>query len=159
MESIARIYNQGIEEGLKTADTVAVSPENRIQWYESLSKSASLVYVAVCHGDVVGYAFTSLYRYGRPAVGKTLEVSFYVDREFHRRGVATSLLNALVERSTDASIEHLIAVVIDANAASKGILKKFGFQEWGRFPGVVEFGGMRYDHVYFGLILRKDLGQ
>ena len=151
LESIAGIYNQAIDEGLKTADTIHVSLAERMAWFEKLTKCNSCVLVAEYRNGIVGYAYSTPYRNGRPAVSSTVEVSFYVDRSYHRCGIATNLIRQLLSQCQKCGKMNFISVVIDANEASQGILTKFGFREWGRFPKIVEHGGLRFDHIVFGL--------
>jgi len=157
LESIVRIYNQAIDEGQKTADTIPVSLVNRLDWYNQLQQTKLPALVAEIDDHVVGYAYSAPYRFGRPAVSKTIEISFYVDQNCHRKGIATKLLSRLMDDCMEASFHNLLAILIESNTASKALLEKFGFSEWGRLPKVVEFGIQKLDHLYYGKSLTGNL--
>jgi GNAT superfamily N-acetyltransferase len=61
-------------------------------------------------GDLVGVA-----RYVRGAEPHLAEVSVAVGDPWQRRGVATALLERLVERAREARITHFVALVLDEN--------------------------------------------
>jgi RimJ/RimL family protein N-acetyltransferase len=61
-------------------------------------------------GDLVGVA-----RYVRTDEPHLAEVSVAVGDPWHRRGVATVLLERLVERAREAGITHFVALVLDEN--------------------------------------------
>jgi RimJ/RimL family protein N-acetyltransferase len=61
-------------------------------------------------GALVGVA-----RYVRGAEPHLAEVSVAVGDPWQRRGVATALLERLVERARDAQITHFVALVLDEN--------------------------------------------
>jgi protein lysine acetyltransferase len=61
-------------------------------------------------GDLVGVA-----RYVRGAEPQLAEVSVAVGDPWQRRGVATALLERLVERAREAQITHFVALVLDEN--------------------------------------------
>jgi GNAT superfamily N-acetyltransferase len=61
-------------------------------------------------GDLVGVA-----RYVRGAEPHLAEVSVAVGDPWQRRGVATALLERLVERAREAQITHFVALVLDEN--------------------------------------------
>jgi GNAT superfamily N-acetyltransferase len=61
-------------------------------------------------GDLVGVA-----RYVRGAEPRLAEVSVVVGDPWQRRGVATALLEDLVERARAAGITHFVALVMDEN--------------------------------------------
>jgi GNAT superfamily N-acetyltransferase len=61
-------------------------------------------------GDLVGVA-----RYVRGAEPELAEVSVAVGDPWQRRGVATTLLEHLVERARAAGITHFVALVMDEN--------------------------------------------
>ncbi|MCB1325381.1 MAG: N-acetyltransferase [Spirochaetales bacterium] len=150
LEAIVVIYNQAIASRVATGDTEIVLAADRCAWFESHLTSAYPLLVARLDRQVVGYAYLSPYRPGRPALEKTVEVSYYVHADFHRLGIASALLHALLERCRDLRYETAFAIVFDCNSASIALLKKAGFELWGRLPGVVHMDGATYDHLYYG---------
>lgn len=150
---VADIYNQAIAAGLKTADISSVSIKNRIEWLQQHDKDYYPVIIAEIDGAIVGYGSISPYRNGREALKTTAEISYYVHNSFFRRGVGAKIIEELISFSASVGIKNLFAIVIGDNTSSIDILKKFNFKKWGVMPGVVEFRGKEYDHLYYGLKL------
>jgi GNAT superfamily N-acetyltransferase len=69
-------------------------------------------------GDLVGVA-----RYVRGAEPQLAEVSVAVGDPWQRRGVATALLERLVERAREAQITHFVALVLDENVEAIGLFE------------------------------------
>ncbi len=91
--------------------------------------------VAEAAGEVLGYAYASLYR-ARPAYRFTVENSVYVRPGGARQGAGRALLDTLVQRCADAGFRLMIAVIGDsANAPSIGLHSAAGFQPAGVLPG------------------------
>jgi RimJ/RimL family protein N-acetyltransferase len=74
------------------------------------SDHEALVAIDPQSGDLVGVA-----RYVRGAEPELAEVSVVVGDPWQRRGVATALLERLVERAREAQITHFVALVLDEN--------------------------------------------
>jgi phosphinothricin acetyltransferase len=47
-------------------------------------------------------------------------------------------------------IKNVIAVLIDRNEASRKLLEKLGFQQWGYLPRVLDFDGEECGEFYYG---------
>ena len=48
-------------------------------------------------------------------------------------------------------IKTLFAVVVESNMNSIRLLEKYGFEKWGYMPRIVEFDGIEYGHLHYGL--------
>lgn len=101
-------------------------------------------------GKIAAWASLSDF-YGRPAYGKTAEVSVYVAPEYQGRGNGTLLLKELISRSPSFGLETLLGFVFAHNTASIRMREKFGFDRWGTLPGVAELDGVKRDLVIVGL--------
>ena len=156
LTEIVAIYNQAIKAGLNTADTETFSVKDRLEWYDAHNPDQYPLLVAKEDNIILGYLTISAYRYGRKALKHTAEISYYIHFSHHRKGVGTELMNKALELCPSLKIKTLIAILIGCNQASIGILKKNGFKEWGCMPNIVEFKSGSYNHLYYGLTLRKD---
>jgi len=58
-----------------------------------------------------------------------------------------------VSVAPDHGFSVLIAILLDKNVASIALLRKFGFEEWGRMPGIAKIEKQVADHLYYGLRL------
>lgn len=159
---LTEIYNQAIRTGNCTCDIYPVTVDARKMWVESHLCQRYPLYVCEVKGEVVGYGYLSEYRFGRPAVSSTAEVSYYIDFKWHCRGLGTGLLRFLKSEAQKIGFETLIAILLGSNAPSIGLLKKCGFEQWGLLPGIVKIGNHRTDHVYYGMnleVAKDDLSQ
>jgi GNAT superfamily N-acetyltransferase len=77
-----------------------------------------LVAIDPASGDLVGVA-----RYVRGYERHLAEVSVVVGDDWQRRGVATTLLDALVGRARAAGITHFVALVLDENTEALELLE------------------------------------
>ncbi len=147
---IVEIYNQAIELRTSTADTEPVTLESKRSWLQGRDSTKHPIYVREAEEGVVGWCSLSPYRFGRPAFERTVEISYYVDRERRREGVASGLIEHAFGECPDLGIDSLVAILLASNVASIAALERFGFSEWGRPPGIALIDGERYDHVYMG---------
>ena len=156
---INRIYNESIPSHRSTADTVPYTMEEREIWFRNHEPSRYPVFIAEDKMTIAGYASYSAYRPRREALKYAAEISYYVGQEYQGRGIGTMLLNHLVMKAPEYNLRSLIAILLGHNDASIAILKKSGFQEWGRMPGIVDFDGEEYDHLYWGLRIEHSLAK
>ena len=68
-------------------------------------------------------------------------------------GVALAVAAEKLPMAGVGLIGVLIAMLLDKNPASIGLLQKFGFKEWGRMPGIARIDDQTADHLYYGLEL------
>jgi len=153
LNAINKIYNQAIRMKMATADTQPYSTEERLDWFLSHDKNRFPVYVAVDQGEVMAYLSLSAYRPRREALKYSVEISYFVAEAERARGIGKKLLSFGIELARDLGYKYMLAILLGHNQASIGLLKRFEFEEWGRMPGIAEFDGLRYDHLYYGLIL------
>ncbi len=155
LDDIVDIYNQAIKAGRCTADTEPFSIDQRIVWFDNHNQKKFPLLVAKDNNELLGYLTISPYREGRKAVQRTAEISYYIHYNHHRKGVATRLMNHALRLCPSLNTKHLIAILVGSNQSSIGLLEKYGFERWGCFPEIVEFGDDRIDHLYYGLTLKN----
>ncbi len=150
LNSIDKIYNQAIATYRATADTVPYSREERLNWYNSHDPERYPVFVAEDMGNTVGYGYFTAYRGRRFALRYVAEISYFVHKDYQRRGIGSSLMKYALKVAPNLNIRSLVAILIGNNDPSVGLLKKFGFSQWGLLPGIVDFDGVEHDHLYYG---------
>lgn len=153
LPAIDGIYNQAIEMKMATADTVPYTSQERDIWFKSHTQNEFPLYVAEIDGKVVGYLTISSYRPRRVALRYAAEISYFVAEGNRGEGIGTALLEFGVTIAKKLGYRHLVAILLGHNLASIGLLKKFGFAQWGLLPGIADFDGVQYDHLYYGLTL------
>ncbi len=120
---------------MTAAHTAAVAALERLccpdPWSETLiagelDNPLSLWYVALCAGDVAGYA-------GAQAVGPQADLmNLAVDPARRRGGIAAALLRALEARLSGDGVRELFLEVRPSNAAALALYRRAGFLEAGR---------------------------
>jgi len=147
LDAVVEIYNQAIAAGAKTADITPFSLDDRKSWFNGHSPDKHPILVAEEAKSVIGYLTISAYRPGRMALRYTAEVSYFVHFEHHHKGIASSLLQYAIDMCPSLQIKTLFGVVVD----SIRLLEKYGFEKWGCMPRIVEFDGVEYGHLHYGL--------
>jgi phosphinothricin acetyltransferase len=124
--AVRAIFRQGIETGHATFESE--SPDWAVWDAEHLPDPR---FVARGANSVLGWVALSPVS-GRCVYGGVAEVSLYVDTEHRRRGVGTTLLHAVIDRSEAVGLWMLQAGVFPENEASLALLEREGFRVIGR---------------------------
>jgi L-amino acid N-acyltransferase YncA len=140
-EPVRSIYLAGIATGQATFETEVPSWKN---WDNTHLVSPRLV--AVANEKVVGWAALSPVS-ARSVYAGVAEVSVYVDAEMRGRGIGSSLLKALVEKSERNGIWTMQASIFPENAASISLHQACGFREVGTRERIGKMKGRWRDTV------------
>lgn len=143
------IYNASIPGRLATADTAAVTVDERREWFAAFDPATRPIWVAQSGGRVAGWIGMRSF-YGRPAYHRTVELAVYVSPDSLRRGIARALLAHAIGAAPALGIATVLAFVFGHNAASLALFRRAGFDDWGRLPGVAELDGIERDLVILG---------
>lgn len=82
-------------------------------------------------------------------VSKSGEIGFLLNGSYHRRGLVSEALSAVLEYLFEQKgVETITTDVDPRNEASIGILEKHGFVLTGRAPRTLEIGGQWVDSEY-----------
>ena len=153
LNAIDEIYNQAIVTQKATADTDPYSKEERLAWYRAHNPEKYPFFVAEESGKAVGYAYFTAYRGRRYALRYAAEISYFVHEDHHRQGIGSMLMEHAIKIAPELNIRYLVAILIGNNDPSIALLKKYNFSQWGLLPGIVDFDGVEYDHLYYGFRL------
>jgi len=148
---INEIYNQAVASKFSTAHTHPISMDERRKWFLEHNSNRYPVFVWDERGQVCGWLSFSPYRKGRMALQSTAEISYYVHNQHFRRGIGSGLMKFALSEAPELGFKTLIAILLEPNAASIVLLKKFGFELWGDMPLLAEIEGGEYNHQYYGL--------
>jgi L-amino acid N-acyltransferase YncA len=127
-ESIARIYNEGIEDRVATFQTRVQTGADFEQPIAQRGKYPVLVVES--SGQVVAWAAVKRYS-DFPPYRPVAEAMMYVARDERGRGIGTDLLNALAEASAEAGFTKLIGKLFTDNERSVELVRRCGFAEVG----------------------------
>ena len=151
LPNIVAIYNQAVPTHHSTANTIPWTVESRTTWFMEHEPDKHPIFVAEVNGQIIGWCSLSVYRPGRFALRFTAEISYYLDSAYQRRGVGSTLIGHVLDKCQSLDIKNIIAVLIDRNQASKKLLEKLGFQQWGYLPRVLDFDGQEFGEFYYGM--------
>ncbi len=150
LPAIVDIYNQSIPSKRATGDTQPLRVEDRLDWFQEHRPEEHPIFVAEADRKVTGWCSLSAYRPGRAALRFTAEISYYIDYEYHRKGIATVLVDHALAACPALGIKHVFAIVLEGNQASLNLLENMGFERWGYLPRVADFDGNEVGHLYYG---------
>ena len=138
------IYNYEVINGTATFDLQPNTLAERMEWYEEHQTEAHPLLVAELPAQqeqaddtalsqpiVAGYATLSSYR-PKEAYASTAELSLYIAPACRGRGVATALMQAILQAARECPELHMVvSVITGGNAASIHLHEKFGFSHCG----------------------------
>ena len=149
LPAIVGIYNASIPQRMATADLEPVPVESRRMWFRAHTPARFPIWVVEIEGEIVAWLSFQLF-YGRPAYGKTAEVSIYVAPNYQRRGLGRLLLSRAISRSHALGFKTLLAFIFAHNLPSLRLFEGLGFERWGYLPAVAELDGVERDVVIAG---------
>ena len=150
---IVDIYNQAIRGGEATGDLDEFEAKERVSWFEQFNEVYPL-YVVEVESDIVGYGTLAPYRQGRRAMSSIAEISFFLDNKFQGLGIGSYLIEYMIEDCRRIGKKTLLAILLDINQKSIALLKKFGFEQWGYFPDIIELMDKKCGQLIFGLKMK-----
>lgn len=151
LDQITRIYNWAVINTTATFDIVEQTLEKRKDWFEHYGGLYPLI-VAEIEGRVVGYSSLSKFR-EKEAYAKTVELSVYVDQEFHGRGIGTLLMEKILNMAEELGHHAVVSGITAGNEISIKMHEKFGFKFCGCFKEVGYKFGKWQDVLFYQLIL------
>lgn len=153
LQELLEIYNYEVMHGVATFDLEPKSLEERKSWFSEHNVDNHPLYVAQVDNHVAGYASLSSYR-EKEAYKTTVELSIYIGQAYRGQGVATALMESILEEARKREDIHTVVSVITAgNKASRRLHEKFGFSFCGSMKEVgMKFGEYR-DIENYQLIL------
>jgi L-amino acid N-acyltransferase YncA len=104
-------------------------------------------------GRVLGYAYAGRH-HERAAYDWSCEVSVYVDRTMHRRGIGRALYTALLEALRRLGYYNALAGITEPNEASIGLHEAVGFRRAGVNRNVGYKDGRWWDVAYMEAALQ-----
>jgi phosphinothricin acetyltransferase len=150
IDSINNIHNQAINEKFKVAYLEPWTKDMMLEWFNEHDSKEYPVYVAEIDNNVVGFVYINSYRPGRVALKQTAEISYFVDKNYQRKGIGRKLIRFMESKCNNLGIKTLFAIIIDTNEASIKAIEKCGYKEWGHLPRIAIFDDIEVGHFYYG---------
>lgn len=146
---IVEIYNSTVASRMVTADLEPANVQSKQAWFDEHSPESRPMWVVRNNGQIAAwFSFQSFY--GRPAYHATAEISIYIAEKNRKAGLGSILLGKAIQESPKLGIKTLLGFVFGHNEPSLGLLRKFGFSQWGLLPKVAELDGVERDLVIMG---------
>lgn len=150
LQEMLDIYNHEVISGVATLDITPCTYEQRKVWFNEHNKESHPLIVAEHKGRVVGYASLSAFR-NKDAYNTTAELSVYVLPDFRMIGVATELVECIIQiAKSDKNLHTIVSVITSGNSASIAFHEKIGFE----YCGTIKNAAFKFDKFIDILIYR-----
>ncbi len=126
--SLARIYNQGIEDRAATFETTPRSDYDVLGWFDGVHPI--VVVVDEPKQDVIAFARATEYS-PRDCYRGVFHFTVFTDRAARRRGAGLLAMRELVTRAREAGAWKLLSGIFVENEASRALVAALGFREVG----------------------------
>jgi L-amino acid N-acyltransferase YncA len=140
LPGLLAIYNDVIATSTAVYSDVAVTLEDRTQWWRTRLEQGYPVLVAVDQSGVLGYSTFGDFR-PWPGYRFTVEHSVHVRADCRGQGIGKELVPALFPRAAALGKHIMIAGVDAANEASIRFHERLGFEKAGHLREV----GQKFD--------------
>jgi L-amino acid N-acyltransferase YncA len=151
---IRAIYNHYVLNTVVTFDEQPISLRTLRQKFTNAKRLGMPYLVATSPtGQILGYA--NVYPWKEKAAYRfTVENSIYLGPASTGKGLGKALLGALIEKSKEAGLKEIIAVIADKGAeGSIALHKSFGFTDGGHMGKV----GFKFDRWIGTVLMQKSL--
>lgn len=135
LPAILDIYNDAIINTTSVYTYIPQTLTERAQWFNVKQKANEPVFVYIEHEEVVGFATYGSFR-NWPAYLYTIEHSIYVHPHGRGQGVATQLLQHLIQYAKAKNYRTIVAGIDADNEASIKLHEKFKFIHAGTLNNV-----------------------
>lgn len=153
IELCLSIYNYEVEHGVATLDLEPRTLEEWHEWYNAHSDEHHPIIVGTIDDVVVGYASLSPYRL-KDAFKSTVELSIYIHKDYRGQGVATQLMERILEMAKeDTMLHNVVSVITAGNEESTKLHNRFGFIYCGLTPEVGFKHGKYQDTETYALLV------
>lgn len=123
---------------------------HRIEFREQAGREISFV-IRNAEGLLIGAVGADDFRVGE---AHRAEVSFWLARDYRRRGIATAALRAFTRYAFEKlCVVRLVAHTLSSNAASVRVLEKNGFRLEGCLRKHTRIKGDLFDTLAYGLLI------
>jgi L-amino acid N-acyltransferase YncA len=132
LHDVVDIYNTTVASRMVTADTVPISVESRVPWFEAHTPHKRPLWVVEEAQRTIGWvSFQSFY--GRPAYDATAEISIYLHPSARGKGVGKKVLEHALLQCPGLGIKTLLGYIFAHNEPSVRLFRSFGFDEWASY--------------------------
>lgn len=149
LPTIVNIYNSTIAGRMVTADTVAITVESRVKWFEDHTPSKRPLWIVEDGNCIIGWVSINSF-YGRPAYDATVEISIYLDIESRGQGFGKQILQQATTRCQSLGIKTMLGFIFAHNEPSLKLFRNEGFKDWAMLPNVAALEGVERSLIILG---------
>lgn len=129
-----------------------INSQQRLEWrLENMTKGNSWTFVIEHNGKIVGEC--DVWHSRNPHFGKGEIFAFYVDKEYHRKGVGTMLWNAATQKLCQENLVPYVVVTLAKNYPARRFYESMGSIVCGEIQNTID--GKLYDEVIYKYELLK----
>lgn len=151
-DSIAEVYNQGIEDRIATFESAPRTGKDVEKWFDGVHP----LIVGEIDARVIGFASTYAYS-SRDCYRGIAEFSVYVDRRLRGSGIGRQLMTRLIDEAAKIGYWKLVSRVFIDNAKSRSLMAGLGFREVGIYEKHARLDGKWRDVVIVELLLSRNI--
>lgn len=151
-KEINQIYEKYI---LETPITFEYDPVPLDEFEERIRGILDKLPYLVCEidGKIVGYAYVAPFK-TRAAFGWDVEITVYLDENYHRRKIGKALYEALFAITKQLGYVNVYALITSANEVSVRMHESMGFEQVGFYPET----GFKLGKWWGMYVLNKQIG-
>jgi phosphinothricin acetyltransferase len=153
LPAIVEIYNSAVLSRSSTCDLEPASVASRQAWFDASRSERHPIWVGYESDSpqtVAGYLSFEPFLNGRPGYDVTSDLAVYLHPDHRGRGLGRYLLREAIEYAPKLGVRTLATTIFATNEPSIRLFLSYGFQEWGRLPGVADLEGVIHDIVFVG---------
>ncbi|WP_342652695.1 N-acetyltransferase family protein [Pseudomonas sp. F3-2] len=155
MPAVQAIYAHHVTHGTASFELEPPTLEQMRQRRTDILANGLPYLVAERDGEVVGYAYATLYR-PRPAYRFTVEDSVYVRDGLAGAGIGQALLQRVIQCCEEDGRRQMVAIIGNSeNLASIRLHERLGFRKVGVFESV----GFKHGRWLDTVIMQRALGE
>lgn len=152
LDEMTKYINVLVDERVRISLTQNVTRKREKKYLRDLlrrvRRNSMLSLIALCDKKIVGKA--EIWRSKTPSKSHVAEIGVSVDKNYRRRGIATSLMKTLIANAKKKWKTRIIKVVaVEDNLPAIALYKKLGFKITGRIPKGHYYGKKYYDDLIF----------
>ena len=151
LPAITAIYNEAVRTTVATFDTDEKTVEERKVWFENRDANFPVL-VAEKNNVIAGYIALNKWS-ERKAYDITAEISVYVNSAFRGKGIGKLLIQTIVARAKESTLQSLIARITEGNEQSIYLHKMVGFE----VMGTMKKAGRKFDKLLDVTFMQKML--
>jgi phosphinothricin acetyltransferase len=149
--SIKEIYDWYIENSTATFHTEPIQLKE-LQEFIFINHPLYKSFLIFSGQEIAGYCYFTYYK-KRQAYDRTAEVTLYLKREFHHKGIGRAALDYMEAIAKEIGLKNLLGIITGENHGSIALFEKSGYTKCAHFKNV----GEKFDRILDVVAYQKEL--